>query len=193
MPPVRATSLSGFVKDRKECTGGDGRTLVYLTTSLWWVVQLVQGPSCDLRWYYCSTIIILYICVMAFSGDFPEIAVMQAWKNVGEAIAYFKADATDVAAVLDVLGGTMEDGIPILASLPEDDIRAAVKEWSETKTPKPMKLNRVIFVLNAMRVATGRSIFGSLSEASDFRSSGLNGPSAGRATGRQEGEADHRD
>ena len=53
MPPLRSTSFSCFVNNRKECTGGDGRSLVYWLT-----------PSFGLLAVWSETCVVIHVVVV---------------------------------------------------------------------------------------------------------------------------------
>ena len=50
-------------------------------------------------------------------ADFPAKVVTDDWWKLSDVIAYFKAEAGDITAIIEELGGTNEDDLAILAAI----------------------------------------------------------------------------
>ena len=57
---------------------------------------------------------------------------MEQWSKVADVTDYFHTNSDDIKAILDILGGTPDDTIPVLASLAIEGIKEAAAEWADT-------------------------------------------------------------
>ena len=94
----------------------------------------------------------------ASTADFPNKTVTDEWRKIADVTAYFGAEASDVNAVIEELGGTGSDDISILAAIDPTFVKEAIAHWARTQKAKPMRVMRMVFIFNAVRVATDRAV-----------------------------------
>ena len=90
--------------------------------------------------------------------DLPTQETMDEWNTFQDVAAHFATDVADITAVLESLGGQVTDGLAVLASADASDVKDGLADWAEKAKPKAMRMTRMLLMINAVRVAKGKSI-----------------------------------